>query len=676
MPLLKLIRAQEELNEQRLASFPQQNPNPVIESDSHGRVTFANNAALTIAKELGFKNVSVFLPKDLKKIIKYFQTKRLKQVYREINFGKITLEESIHWSSQFNVVRIFIRDITTRKQAEEKLKNLNEHLEDKIEERTSDLAKFNRALTMLSACNKALIYSQSEKELLQKISRIIVEVGGYRWAWIGQVENDEQKSVQMITQLGTEEGYLESANITWSAKDVRGRGPIGKAIRAGRFFVGKNFSKDADLVPWRIEALKRGFRSVIALPLKNKEEVYGILVIYARDPDAFNKEEIRLLYELSEDLAFGINTLREKEHHEETEALIRASNELLKLSNQSSSRQEYLDGVVQYIKKWSGCAFVGIRILQREEFIPYESYTGFSHDFWQSENMLSLKKDQCACIRVIAGKPDPQDRPALSKAGAFYTNNSAGFIASLSKKAQARFRGKCVRCGFASLAVIPIRRRETVLGAIHIADKKRDKLLLKKVEMLESLAVLIGEAVNKFNAQERLIESYSHLGFINRKIPVLLELDKHSQNARKKEISEYVLNSAANVSGSDLGLLYRYEDNHKFRLVAHRGISHVEVRKINFIESKACQYMRSIINKKKEKTRGLPKEAFHKCFGIAAHLEYFIILPLWKKMDKKTKGFIMLGFKDDKNLDTSDLEFYDVFSMHASAALLSAEVLR
>jgi len=675
MPLQKLIHAQEEVKKLRLASFPMQNPNPVMELDAAGHLEFANPAALGTARKLGLKNVSGFLPKDIKRIVKQLADKKIRQAYREVNIKNTTFGENIHWAPQFNAVRVFITDITSRKRAEDKLKKINEELEERVDARTRELFQYNRNLAMLSACNTALVYAKEEKKLLDEICRIIVKVGGYRLAWVGFPENDQGKSVRPIAQTGFEEGYLDLARISWSEHTVRGRGPTGRAIRTGKTIIGKDFLTDKSLAPWKERALERGYRSSIALPLKNKAEVLGVLSVYATQPDAFSETEIKLLEELAGDLAFGITTLRDQKHHEETEALVLASNELLRLSNQSTSRQEYLDRVVQHIKKWSACAFVGIRILQKEEFIPYESYVGFSRDFWQSENMLSLKKDQCACIRVIAGKPDPQDRSAMTKAGSFYTNDSAGFVAGLTEKEQARFRGKCIRCGFDSIAIIPIRRRETVLGAVHIADKKPGMLPLKKIEMLESLAQLIGEAVNKFNAQERLIESYKYLGTINRKIPLLLELDKHAQHGKKKEISQYVLNSAANIAQAKAGFLYRLEEGEEFRLLASAGIPNNKKTDIRSIINKEQKILKKIILEKGKASEITGEQAFRR-LSLNGNLKCFAVLPLKKRRDNALKGFLLLGFTDAKCMDPQELEFYDVFSMHASAALLGAEVLK
>jgi len=47
------------------------------------------------------------------------------------------------------------------------------------------LAQLQRRYRVLSACNHAMIHSVSEDELLTDICRALVEVGGYRLAWVG-----------------------------------------------------------------------------------------------------------------------------------------------------------------------------------------------------------------------------------------------------------------------------------------------------------------------------------------------------------------------------------------------------------------------------------------------------------------------------------------------------------
>ena len=94
------------------------------------------------------------------------------------------------------------------------------------------LRQASRALKAITECHQALIRATDETELLHEVCRIIVEVGGYRMAWVGYAEADAHKSVRPVAQTGFDEGYVEQLNLTWADK-ARGRGPVGAAIRSG-----------------------------------------------------------------------------------------------------------------------------------------------------------------------------------------------------------------------------------------------------------------------------------------------------------------------------------------------------------------------------------------------------------------------------------------------------------
>lgn len=198
----------------------------------------------------------------------------------------------------------YARDITERKRAEE------------------ELHRVNRTLRTISECNQALVRSENEADLLHDICRIIVEHGGYRLAWVGYAEHDEAKTVRPVAKAGYEEGYLETVKITW-ADTERGRGPIGTAIRTQKPFSAKNILTEPTFAPWRDEAAKRGYASVIGLPLIADSKTYGALGIYASEPDAFDEEEINLLMGMAEDMAYGIMMLRIRDEHRQAEEKIR-----------------------------------------------------------------------------------------------------------------------------------------------------------------------------------------------------------------------------------------------------------------------------------------------------------------------------------------------------------------
>jgi PAS domain S-box-containing protein len=190
------------------------------------------------------------------------------------------------------IIQSFHHDITERKRAEESLRSTD------------------RALKTISACNQALVRATDEKEMLQQVCQAIVEQGGYRMAWLGFANDDEKKSIHIAGSAGFEAGYLEEAHINWSEDDERGRGPSGTAFRTGRMVVCNDFQNDPRTAPWKEEAAKRGYAAIISLPLKNAGQSFGALTIYAARVNAFHDEEIKLLSELADDLAFGINAMR------------------------------------------------------------------------------------------------------------------------------------------------------------------------------------------------------------------------------------------------------------------------------------------------------------------------------------------------------------------------------
>jgi len=193
---------------------------------------------------------------------------------------------------------------------------------------------------------------------------------------------------------------------------------------------------------------------------------------------------------------------------------IRLTNYLLELFAQKPTRKEYLDSVVEAIRDWSQCQCAGIRLTNSDGFIPYESSIGFSEEFLSLENELSISKDSCACVRAITQLLEPQDMAITTGRGSFVCGDALNYISALPQAQKLRFRGNCARSGFASVAVVPIRYRKKVLGAIHLADQHPSRVPPETVEFLENMAMMIGEAVHRFDMEAALRESeerYRHL---------------------------------------------------------------------------------------------------------------------------------------------------------------------
>jgi PAS domain S-box-containing protein len=171
------------------------------------------------------------------------------------------------------------------------------------------LAATNRALKMLSRSSIAINRIGDEVGLLAEVCRVAVEEGGYRMAWVGYAQNDEKKSFLPVAHAGEEAGYLDGIEISWDANHACGQGPIGQAIRTGKPVQRNDITKGGAFC-WRDAALERGYRSSIGLPMHEAGCTFGVLSLYRDKADFFTDDEVQLLQELADNLAFGIASLR------------------------------------------------------------------------------------------------------------------------------------------------------------------------------------------------------------------------------------------------------------------------------------------------------------------------------------------------------------------------------
>jgi PAS domain S-box-containing protein len=129
-----------------------------------------------------------------------------------------------------------------------------------------------------------------------------------------------------------------------------------------------DFSTDPRMAPWRDKALQHGYRSSIALPLRDaRGATFGALMIYSAETNSFSAEEIRLLEELADDLAFGIEILREREAHRKSREDLQNILQRLELATASARMGVWDWNVKDNIMVWDDRMFEFYG-LEREAF--------------------------------------------------------------------------------------------------------------------------------------------------------------------------------------------------------------------------------------------------------------------------------------------------------------------
>jgi PAS domain S-box-containing protein len=204
----------------------------------------------------------------------------------------------------------------------------------------------------------------------------------------------------------------------------------------------------------------------------------------------------------------------------ELEKWTTASNMILDLFIKKKNRKDYLQSVADVLQWWTKCQYAGIRLKDAQGNIPFVARTGSIQKICAAQEALSVFQDQCLCLRVVQGAPEPRDLPMMTVNGSFKCNDMTKYLAGFTEKEQSRFMGTCLENPFSSVAVIPICYREKILGAVHLADKKNGRFPSKTIEFIETMVNLIGEAINRFDLEAELKENLA----INTKIDDLLRL--------------------------------------------------------------------------------------------------------------------------------------------------------
>jgi signal transduction histidine kinase len=200
----------------------------------------------------------------------------------------------------------------------------------KRKEHEARIEHLNRVYAVLSDINQAIVRIRDPQILLSEACRIAVEKGEFRMAWIGRI-NRSTGAIEPSASAGVNDGYVENL-ILGLGNPLHDRGPTVDAVRSGVHVVCNDIENDPRMAPWRDEALKRGYRSSAAFPLKIGDEVVGAFNLYSSEQGFFDAQELALLDELASDIGLALEI-----HRQESER-VRAENALREARDQLEHR--------------------------------------------------------------------------------------------------------------------------------------------------------------------------------------------------------------------------------------------------------------------------------------------------------------------------------------------------
>ena len=206
-------------------------------------------------------------------------------------------------SGDIGGILIFAEDITARKKTEEKLKHVS------------------RIYSMLRDINQAVFREEGSQELLQAACDIAVTKGLFRMAWVGMMD-PVRSELECIAHSGNFNDYLSSIRINLDA-DPSLRGPATRCVCSGEHAVCNDIEHDPNFAPWRCEAMKRGYLSSAAFPIRVNGEVVGVFNLYSAESNFFSDQELVVLDQMALDISYAIEVNQRKLERQKIEDELR-----------------------------------------------------------------------------------------------------------------------------------------------------------------------------------------------------------------------------------------------------------------------------------------------------------------------------------------------------------------
>jgi signal transduction histidine kinase/DNA-binding response OmpR family regulator len=238
-------------------------------------------------------------------------------------------------------------------------------------------------------------------------------------------------------------------------------------------------------------------------------------------------------------------------HERRLEDSLDISYRFLEAANRSVELAGLVEEFTLIAKRFTGCSLAAIRILEGGGFALCESceFRG------REESVPAGRLSPCLELLNAEGLTEAGSSSGLfyTESGSFYTNRGSslapGFFSDPEGMGQG---GSCTLSQYESVALVPVRLADSILGLIYIADRKIGMLTPLVIGVLERAAMELGTAVRRLKAveelrraheklEERVRERTAELALANDKLRKEIEVRKRAQEAVSKSAEDLKL---------------------------------------------------------------------------------------------------------------------------------------
>ncbi|HEX5685643.1 MAG TPA: PAS domain-containing protein [Ideonella sp.] len=185
------------------------------------------------------------------------------------------------------------------------------------------LIRINRLYKVLTEVNSLIAARPSRRRLFEQVCQVVVDDGGLPLAWIGEPD-PVRRLLRPVARAGDAAAYADQTRLSMD-DDAHGRGPGGRAFREGQPRVAHDFGRDDSMAPWRELAQRFGLAAAGGFPIKVGDDTRAVLLVYSRQPDFFDDEQVELLARLGSQLGLAWGAAEAEANREQAMHALRQS---------------------------------------------------------------------------------------------------------------------------------------------------------------------------------------------------------------------------------------------------------------------------------------------------------------------------------------------------------------
>ena len=258
---------------------------------------------------------------------------------------ELTVTNKLH-DPDLGALAVASRDISGRKQRE------------------AEITGLNRILTLLSDTNQAIVRLREPQALFEQICRIAVEKGHFRSAWIGFVD-PTTRQFSITAQAGLTSA--DQKRLETIFRKLRAEGRFARDIIGNQPHRIINDVENDPSVSESAAWLRLGARSIGTFALTIGGEFRGLLSLTSSEPRVFNEAEVRLLDEMTQDVAFAIEVTEKESRRLQAETFVEQYARRMEIMHAidrgivaADSTEELVNGVLKHLRRLIPCQHISV----------------------------------------------------------------------------------------------------------------------------------------------------------------------------------------------------------------------------------------------------------------------------------------------------------------------------